>query len=253
MRKILFLLVVCVTCFGFSQNKQLFEEANALYNDGKYAEAIDKYETILESEQHSAELYFNLGNANYKLNNVAPSIYYYEKALLLNPDDEDIKNNLAGYAQNMTVDAIETVPQVGFARIINNVVNTFSTDAWAKMAITGVLIFVILFLLYHFSYATSKKRIAFVVSLISLIFACFSVAMAFQKESLDHKDNPAIVFAKESRVKSEANKTSEEVFRLHEGTKVQVLETYDDWYKIELSDKSTGWIPSKDIKILKTF
>ncbi len=116
-----------------------------------------------------------------------------------------------------------------------------------------LIIFVILFLLYHFSYATSKKRIAFVVSLISLFFACFSVAMAFQKESLDHKDNPAIVFAKESRVKSEANKTSEEVFRLHEGTKVQVLETYDDWYKIELSDKSTGWIPSKDIKILKTF
>lgn len=253
MKPIVNLLLCLFSIFVFSQNNQLFDEANALYNDGKYAEAIDKYEAILESGQHSAELYFNLGNANYKLNNIAPSIYYYEKAKLLNPQDADIKNNLVGYAQNMTIDAIETVPQVGFARIINNVVNTFSKDIWAKIAVSGVIVFVILFLLYHFSYATSKKRVAFVVSLVSLFSAFFSVVMAFQKESLDKKDNPAIVFAKESRVKSEANRTSEEVFRLHEGTKVQVLETYEDWKKIQLSDKSTGWIPSKDIKIIKTF
>ncbi|WP_426432095.1 tetratricopeptide repeat protein [Winogradskyella sp. HB-48] len=253
MKPLVNLLLCFFSVFVFSQNNQLFDEANALYNDGKYAEAIDKYEAILESGQHSPELYFNLGNANYKLNNIAPSIYYYEKAKLLNPQDADIKNNLVGYAQNMTIDAIETVPQVGFARIINNVVNTFSKDIWAKIAVIGVIVFVILFLLYHFSYATSKKRVAFVVSLVSLFSACFSVVMAFQKESLDKKDNPAIVFAKESRVKSEANRTSEEVFRLHEGTKVQVLETYEDWKKIQLSDKSTGWIPSKDIKIIKTF
>ena len=77
-------IIILVFCFFstivFSQNDTLFDEANALYNDGKYAEAIDKYETILDSGQHSAELYFNLGNANYKLNNIAPSIYYYEKA-----------------------------------------------------------------------------------------------------------------------------------------------------------------------------
>ncbi|MBL85629.1 MAG: ion channel protein [Winogradskyella sp.] len=250
-------LITLFLCFFyvvvFSQNDKLFNEANALYNDGKYAEAIDKYEAILDSGQHSAELYFNLGNANYKLNNIAPSVYYYEKALLLNPSDKDIKNNLVGYAQNMTIDSIDTVPQVGFTRIINNLVNTFSKDTWAKIAVAGVIVFVVLFLLYHFSYATSKKRVAFVVSLIGLFGACFSVAMAFKKENLNKKDNPAIVFAQESKVKSEANKTSEEVFRLHEGTKVQVIDTYEDWNKIQLSDNSTGWIPSKDIKILKTF
>ncbi|APY08277.1 ion channel protein [Winogradskyella sp. J14-2] len=250
-------LTALIFCFFSTivipQNDTLFDQANALYNDGKYAEAIDKYEAILSSGQHSAELYFNLGNANYKLNNVAPSIYYYEKALLLKPNDKDIINNLTGYAKNMTVDAIDTVPQVGFSRIINNVINLFSVDTWAQIAITGVILFVALFLLYHFSHATSRKRMAFVISLASLFFSCFSVAMAFQRQNLYKKDNPAIVFAQESRVRSEANKSSEEVFRLHEGTKVQVLETYEDWKKIQLSDKSTGWIPSKDIKILKTF
>lgn len=250
MRTIAILLLCCFSLLGFSQNDQRFEQANALYNEAKYAEAIDKYESILDSDTHSAELYFNLGNANYKLNNIAPSIYYYEKALQLSPNDEEIKSNLV-FAKNMTIDAIDKVPQVGFSKIINNLVNTFNTDAWAKIAIGGVLVFVLLFLMYHFSYSTSKKRIAFVVSIVSLFVACFSVVMAFQKENLDKKDNPAIVFAQEARVKSEANKTSEEVFRLHEGTKVQVLETYKDWKKIQLLDNSTGWIPAKEIKLLK--
>lgn len=252
MRTIAFLLLCCFSSIGFSQNDQIFSEANTLYNDGKYAEAIDKYESILDSEQHSAELYFNLGNANYKLNNIAPSIYYYEKALQLEPKNKDLQNNLA-FAQNMTIDAIEEVPKVGFSRLTNNVVNTFATDTWAKIAVGSVLFFVLLFLTYHFSYTSSKKRVAFVVSIISLFIACFSLAMSFQKENLNNKNNPAIIFAQESRVKTDPNPTSEEVFRLHEGTKVQVLETYDDWRKIELSDNSTGWIPLKDIKLLKVF
>ncbi|WP_400075390.1 tetratricopeptide repeat protein [Winogradskyella sp. R77965] len=250
MRIIIAIIFCCFSVFGFPQNDKTFEQANALYNEGKYAEAIDKYESILKSEVHSAELYYNLGNANYKLNNVAPSIYYFEKALQLNPNDKDIENNLS-FAQQMTIDAIDKVPEVGFSRIINNVVNTFKVDTWAKIAIGGVIIFVLLFLMYHFSYATSQKRIAFIISVLSLLIACFSMAMAFQKESLNKKDNPAIVFSQESKVKAEANQKSEEVFRLHEGTKVQVLDTYEDWNKIELSDNSTGWIPSKDIKLLK--
>ena len=253
MRTIIVLFICFLGSISFAQSNQRFEEANTLYNDGKYAEAIEKYESILDTGEHSAALYYNLGNAHYKLNHIAPTIYNYEKALILNPNDKDIKNNLVGYAQNMTIDAIETVPQVGFAKIINNLVNTFNADTWAIMAIVAVFVFVLLFLMYHFSYATSRKRIAFIVSVVSLFFACFAVAMAFQKASLDKKDNPAIVFAQETRVKAEANKTSEEVFRLHEGTKVQVLESYKDWKKIQLSDNSTGWIPAQDIKIIKSF
>lgn len=231
-------------------NEQRFDEANALYNDAKYAEAIDKYQSILDSGVQSSELYFNLGNAHYKLNNIAPSIFYFEKALLLNPNDKEIKNNLA-FAQNMTIDAIDKVPEVGFSRIIKNIVNLYSADTWSKIAITGVFMFVIIFLLYRFARATTKKRIAFIISVVGLFLSFFSIIMAFQKDDLDKKDNPAIVFAQESRVKSDPNKTSEELFRLHEGTKVQVLESYEDWYKIELSDKTLGWIPSQDIKTLK--
>ena len=135
--------------------------------------------------------------------------------------------------------------------IFKNIINTFNTDTWAKIAVSAVLIFVMLFLMYHFSYSTSRKRVAFVISVFSLLVACISVAMAFQKERLVKADNPAIIFAQESRVKLDPNQTSEEIFRLHEGTKVQVLETYGNWKNIQISDKSKGWIPSKDLKMLK--
>ncbi len=252
MKQLLAIFLFVVSVMGTAQNNSLFEEGNAFYNEGKYQEAIKKYETILKNGQHSAALYFNLANANYKLNKVAPSIYYYEKALLLNPNDKDIKSNIV-FANNMTIDDIDVVPEVGFSKITKGIINTMSFDNWAKLAIAGVFLFVVLFLAYHFSYATSKKRIAFVVSIVSLLVACCSVAIAFQKYSMDSKDQPAIVFAQESRVKAEPNLRSEEAFKLHEGTKVKVLDTIDNWKKIKIADGTTGWIASDDIRLLKDF
>ena len=126
---------------SFAQDNKLFDEGNALYNEGKYAEAIDKYKIILDSGQHSAELYYNLGNAHYKLNNVAESVYYFEKALQLAPHDKDIQNNLA-YAQNMTIDAINVQPEVGFSKVFKNLVNYFDHETWAKLSIGFMILFV---------------------------------------------------------------------------------------------------------------
>jgi tetratricopeptide (TPR) repeat protein len=249
MRPVLILLISCFSFFGLAQNTALFEEGNALYNQGKYEEAIEKYDAVLEGKHYSAALYFNLGNAHYKLNNVAPSIYYYEKALQITPNDKDLQSNI-GFARNMTIDAIDMVPEVGFSRIFNTIINTASSDLWSKIAVMSVLLFVVLFLFYHFAHATTQKRIAFVVSLLSLFLGGFSVVMAFQKNSLEKKNSPAIVFSQESRVKANPNKTSEELFKLHEGTKVQIIESYNAWHKIEISDKTTGWIPAEDIRAL---
>lgn len=249
MRVFLVIFILCFGLLGFSQNPTLFEQGNTLYNEGKYEEAIEKYEAVLNTKQHSAELYFNLGNSHYKLNNVAPCIYYYEKALQLKPNDKEIKNNMS-FARNMTIDAIDKVPEVGFSRIFKNVINKASSDTWAKIAIAGVLVFVFLFLLYRFAQVTTQKRIAFIVSVFSLFVAGFSLLMAFQKDNIESKNNPAIVFAQESKVKADPNNASEELFRLHEGTKIQILEAYKDWYKIEIADKTSGWIPQDDIKAL---
>lgn len=252
MSTVLYILSFLLSFASFAQNETLFEEANTLYNEGKYAEAIDKYTAIIETGNHSASLYFNLGNANYKLNNIAPSIFYYEKALQLNPNDSDIINNIA-FARNMTIDAIETIPEAGLNKLLKNVTNTFSFDDWAKISVILVFCFVILFLIYYFAFSSNRKRFAFIGSLLSLFLVCVSLLFAFHKFNLDKKDNPAIVFAQESKVKSEPNLRSEESFRLHEGTKVQVLDTINKWRKIKLSDGKTGWISSDDIKLLDDF
>ncbi len=252
MKRVIYLISFLFSAVLFAQNQELFEKGNALYNDGKYAEAIDKYNAILDSKKHSADLYFNLANAHYKLNHIAPSIYYYEKALMLNPEDADIQNNVA-FARNMTIDAIDEIPDVGFSKIIKNTTNSLSFDSWAKLSVVLVFCFVILFLIYYFTYATLTKRLTFIGSLVSLICVCIALAFAFHKYNLDKKNNPAIVFTQESKVKSDPNLRSQEAFRLHEGTKVQVIETYKDWSKIKLTDGKTGWVISEDIKLLKGF
>lgn len=249
MKKAFYILIFLMGSISMAQNETLFEQGNALYNDGNYTEAIEKYRAILKQGKHSAELYFNLGNSYYKLNNIAPSIYYYEKALQLAPDDKDILNNIA-FARNMTIDVVDTIPEVGFSKLINSITNMMSFDAWSKMAVGLVILFAILFLSYYFSYASTKKRMAFVVSLASIVLASTSLSFAYHKYNLEKNDKPAIVFAKESQIKSEPNLRSSEAFKLHEGTKVQILDTVNNWKRIKLADGKTGWIVSDDIKAL---
>ena len=249
MKNLLYILSFLLSFSTIAQNKALFEQGNALYNDGNYTDAINKYEAILATKNESAALYFNLANAHYKLNNIAPSIYYYEKALQLAPNDDDIKHNLS-FAKNMTVDAIDVVPEAGLSKLIKKLTNSFSFDAWAKIAIGFVFLFVILFLVYYFSYSTLKKRLAFIGSITSIFIMCIALFFAFHKFNIDKNDKPAVVFAEETSVNSEPNSRSEEVFKLHEGTKVQVLDTVENWKKIKLVDGKTGWISSEDIKAL---
>ena len=250
MKRITYILALFISTISFAQNEVLFDAGNKAYNEGNYQEAITSYERILADGIHSGELYFNLANAYYKLNRIAPSIYYYEKALQLMPNDNEVKSNLS-FAQNMTIDAIEVIPEVGLSKIFKGFVNVLSFDAWATISIVFVLVFVLLFLGYYFSVATAKKRLAFVISAIAIILAFVSLVFAFQKYDYDKKDKPAIVFAQESEVKTDPNLRSEVSFVLHEGTKVQVLEIYnEDWAKIKLTDGKTGWIPRSDIKRL---
>ena len=234
---------------GFAQNQTLFEQGNTLYNKGKYAEAIEKYKAILETNHHSEALYFNLANAHYKLNHIAPSIYYYEKALQLAPNDQDIKNNLT-FAKNMTIDAIDTVPDAGFSKLLKKITDIMGFDDWAKLAVGSVIMFVLIFLGYYFTYSTVRKRLAFIASNVFLFLAVISLVIAFHKYNVNKKDKPAIVFAQEARIKSEPNNRSQELFRLHEGTKVQILDTVSQWKEIKLSDGKTGWIENEDIKEL---
>jgi len=249
-KNILFIFILFSSALGFSQGTALFDAANKAYNDGKYEVAEKTYLKILTNDEASSELYFNLGNVYYKQNNIAPSIYYYEKALLLKPNDPDIKNNLA-YAQNMTLDAITVLPETGLKKLYKNATSFFSFEQWAYTSIFLIFLFVIAYLLYYFLASAVLKRILFISSLVFLFISIASIALAYIKYEEYKNDNPAIVFSEESIIQAEPNARSTESFRLHEGTKVMVLETLNDWYKVKIADGKTGWISAKDIKLLK--
>jgi len=251
MKKLIFITIVCISFFSIAQdNNILFNEANKLYNEGDYENAIAKYEEIIKNGQHSAAIYYNLGNAHYKLNNVAPTIFYYEKALLLDPNDEDIKNNIS-FARNMTLDDIETLPETGFNRIVERSIGKLTYDTWAVLSIVFVIVFVITFLLYYFSFRQQIKRLFFILSMLSVVLCIFAVVVAFQEYNSVQKNRPAIIFAIESSVMSEPNQRSEAIFLLHEGTKVNVLDELEDWKKIKLSDGKIGWVLQENLKELK--
>lgn len=244
-----------ILLFGFiasAQNEALFNRATDAYNEGSYDKAVEYYLEIIENGEHSAELYFNLGNSYYKLDQVAPSIYFYEKALLLKPNDPEIKTNLA-FAKNMTLDAIEVMPETGFSKIYASVINFLFFDHWAYLAIFCIILFVLLYIaFYYFRYST-RKRMAFVSSLLSLFVAIIAVVFGFVQYNDFLADQPAIVFADEVVIKSEPNDRSLEVFRLHEGTKLYVLDELNDWKKVRIADGKTGWLSSEDIKLLRDF
>ncbi len=250
MKKILFIFIIFVGYLGFSQNKALFEAANKAYNNANYDVAAKNYLKIIENGEHSAELYFNLGNVYYKQNQVAPSIYYFEKALLLKPNDKDIKNNLA-YAQNMTLDAIEVLPKTGLSKIYKRLTSYFTFDQWAYTSVILMFLFILGYLLYYFLNYATQRRVAFILSLVFLFLSISSIAIAYIEYDSFKSDQPAIVFDKEVIIKSEPNNSSQETFRLHQGTKVNVIEKLNDWNKIKIADGKTGWLSSESIRLLK--
>ncbi|KAA1247596.1 tetratricopeptide repeat protein [Aquimarina sp. RZ0] len=249
MKNLITIIVLLVSSYMVAQQETVFQNGNTFYNQEKYQEAIDAYLSIIDQGQESAELYYNLANAHYKLSNVGQSIYYYEKALELAPNDADIKNNL-DFAKNTTIDAIDVIPEGVVSRTITNFTNMFSFDGWAWVSIVCVILFVLLFIAYYTARISIRKRLFFIGSWMSLIITLFGIFFAFKQYGFIQNNQYAIIFAQETTVKSEPNLRSEEVFQLHEGTKVKITETVNDWKKIKLSDGKIGWVPTTDLKEL---
>lgn len=249
MKKLILVSLLMFGFLGFAQSESLFDEANSAYQSGEYETAVSKYESILENGEASAALYFNLGNAHYKLNHVAPSIYYYEKALQLNPTDKDIQNNIA-FARNMAIDDIEKVEETGFSVWFNNVISSFSYNTWAILGIVFSVLFVSMFLLYYFSVRSLFKRLYFTGAIVFAILCLIAVVFAFQQQSYIQDNEFAIIFSEEVEVRDEPNLRGEASFELHEGTKAKILEDYQEWSRIELSNGAQGWVNSIDIKKL---
>jgi len=238
--------------FIFFLNNQsldsIFDSSNDFYTNGNYQMAIEGYKSILNSGFESAELYYNLGNAFYKLNNIPESNFFYEKARSILPDDEDVLINLS-FAQNLRIDKIEKLPISQTQNLKINILKMFSEKGWSILLITLAWATCISLILYLSINKSIQKRIFFSQSIILLIMAIVILIINIEKKELNN-EKFAIVFDKEVEVWSEPNRISELKFLLHEGTKVKQIDTIQDWVNIQLENGTLGWIQSSTIKIL---
>ncbi|WP_315155991.1 tetratricopeptide repeat protein [Capnocytophaga leadbetteri] len=240
MKYLITLIYLAIATIGWGQDQDNFDKATTLYQKGDYTQAAAVYSSILKSGKESSALYYNLGNTYYKLNNVPESIYYYEKALQLDPENADAKNNLI-FANQMKVDAITPLPKTWVRQLSDGIVGLFSAHTWAVLSIIGVFAFVLSFLLYYFVERTALKRTFFSLMLAFLFFAIGSYTLAHFCHKQVSQTQYAILFDKTVRVFSDANAYSSEVMQLHEGTKVEIIEDAKDWVKIRLVNGKTGW------------
>ena len=245
----IFFIVSTLSLKAQAPASPLFEEGNTAYNNGDFFKAVTLYEQTLLTGKHSASLYFNLGNAYYRLNKVAESIYNYEKARQLDPENEDFKVNSA-FAQNMTIDAIEPLPESQLSQVQNSLYAIASASIWSKIVVLFVWLFAIFFSIYLLNKTIKLKRIFFVLSLFSLILFLSSFTIKFFANAEQENKKYAIIFSNEINIWSEPNLRAEIQFTLHEGTKVELLDSLDEWEKIRIANGSEGWIKNASLKSL---
>ena len=239
-------LLILMSLFAFMGRAQettevWFEQANAAYNAGNYDSARIVYEKVLATDVESLPLYFNLGNTYYKMREYPMAIYYYEKALKLDPSNEEVQTNLA-IANQAIVDKIEPVPQSFIVRGWHNARASLSGDQWAWCSVVCFALLLFAAFLFLRSRRMGVRKLGFFMGLLFLLAFALSVVFAAQLKQTSETQDQAIVMTPTVTVKSSPSEASVDLFVLHEGTKVNVLETTDGWSKIKIANGSVGWL-----------
>ena len=241
-------LLLAMICFGGTSAKAVTKNnADTEYQKGNYQQAIRDYEEILKNGE-SAEIYFNLGNAYYRTDNITKAVLNYERARLLSPGDDDINFNLQ-FARSKTIDKITPQSEMFFVTWYKSLVNFTSVDNWAKTGILSIVMALLLVLLYLFGPQLMLRKIGFFGGLAFFVIFLLSNLFAFQqKQALDNRTG-AIIMTPSVNIKKTPAKNSADQFVLHEGTRVDIIDKgMTDWRCIRVGDGREGWIETKAIE-----
>lgn len=238
------ILLLSATLQAMAVTKQMGDQE---YQKGNYSQAVKDYTELLQHGA-SSDIYYNLGNAYYRLDDIPHAILSYERALLLTPGDADVRFNLQ-MARAKTIDKITPQSELFFVTGWRALVNLMSVDAWATLSLFA-LILSIIFALIHFASSNTRRRKAG-LWLASTFFAVFLLATLFawqQKHQLECHC-AAIVMSCSAAVKKSPEASSPDHFVIHEGTKVFVQDRgISQWRLIRLEDGREGWIKTKQIE-----
>lgn len=226
---------------------RMWEAANVAYNNGDYAAALQQYEAIQAEGLHSAALYYNMANAYFKMNELAESILYYHRALRLAPADEDIRHNLE-YAESMTKDSIEKIPEFILTTWVRAVRGAFSSTVWSVLSLLMLTLALAMMLVYLLAQRLSLRKMGFYVMTIAGVLFILTTIFAWSEGRMDVEHRAAVVMNSAVSIKSSPDRAATELFVLHEGTTLVIGATIDGWAEVRIADGRKGWIEESRIE-----
>lgn len=245
---VMFIFLITGISSLFGDNRELFNTAADFYASEKYQKAANTYEKILKNGFESPELFYNLGNCYYRLNNYPEAVYYYEKAKLLSPADEDILHNLS-LAESKIYDKIKPKPKAALVRMAENFIAGFSPRFWALLSLFAFVTALSGLSLYLFAASKKNKIRGFSLSLLFLVPAIIGFIISQQQYSKIIRPNAGVIFSEAVSVKSSPDENATELFIIHEGLKVETDEHKDNWVEIRLTDGRVGWVRKNHIRL----
>ena len=247
------LLLAALLCLGTltarAAEDSRWEEAAAAYTSADYATALDTYRAIADEGLVSADLWYNIAGCYFKLGDIPHAILYYEKCLKLAPAHADARNNL-DICRQFTLDKIDEIPPFLLVTWLKKVKYAFSADAWAWISVALVLLVAALLLGFRFFRRLGARKVSFIFACIVALFALAALYFSLSEKSDALRSDAAVMIQPVSTVKSSPGDGGKSIFVLHEGTKVELLDTLGDWIKIELSDGRQGWVEASVLETI---
>lgn len=241
---VLFLQAVAL----FASVEQLtIARANKAYSEGAYTEAAELYLKVADAGYASPGLFYNLGNAYFKTNDYARAILWYERAKRLDPGNEDIDYNL-NVANTKISDKIEPLPEMFYKRWLNSLVYLLPVDTWARLCVYLFIAGLAGLVLYIASRVLLLRKAGFWGAVVLFFLSVFTFIFAWSGHRSARSASEAIVFAPTITVKSSPDERSTDLFVLHEGTKVRLLDNIGTWYEIRIANGSVGWLPKTSLE-----
>lgn len=245
-KKAVFLLFIVFTSLGKASENTTMDSANLDYSKGNYENAIKIYERIINKDLEAPELYFNLGNAYYKSNNIAYAILNYERAKKMDPDNEDILVNLK-FANQKIEDKIDVAPQLFLTEWKDDIIHLMTEKAWSMLCIVSLAIAFLLFGLYVSSTNKTIQQIGFFGGIFLILASVFLFFIAKDKYTTTKYSSDAIITSASVTATGSPNEKGTKLFILHEGTKVSITQEDGIWTEIKIANGNVGWVKSESL------
>ncbi len=242
----LFFIAFC-PALNAAGNNPLLDSGNAAYAKGEYTKAAKFYETILAGGQEAGDVYFNLGNAYYKSNNIALAILNYERAVKLNPDNEDYQFNLK-LANQRIEDKIDEAPQLFLTEWKNGIAGLMTERGWSQLCVVLIVVSLALFALFISASSRGLKQVGFFGGSVMVILSISTFFIAKNTYSLTVNGTSAVITAPSITVTGSPNEKGTKLFIIHEGTKVNITQEDTDWVEIKIANGNTGWVKRSQLE-----